>query len=232
MKPNSIPISSVLWLYLLTIVSQLANIVYEAYVNQSAILPLLLPSILFLTLLTVPALIIGFRLGPEIRLKHPETKNAFIFTLVSSVSLGVLLLLLRWALLPYLPENIPEYGFRGFIGGTLVSIGAAVGEEVWFRFGLMTLVLWLVKKTFKLDLISNRFALSVIIIIAFLFGLAHLPQLSAVGADTMFAIWATILGNIAVGVLYGWCFWRYGLYYAIIAHFSLDIVLHALPALF
>jgi len=232
MKPNSISIGSVFWLYLLTIVSQLANIVYEAYINQSAIVPLLLPSLLFLTLLTVPALIIGFRLGPEIRLKHPETKNAFIFTLVSSVSLGVLLLLLRWALLPYLPESIPEYGFRGFIGGTLVSIGAAVGEEVWFRFGLMTLVLWLVKKTFKLDLISNRFALSVIVVIAFLFGLAHLPQLSAVGADTMFAVWATILGNIAVGVLYGWCFWRYGLFYAIIAHFSLDIVLHALPALF
>ena len=241
MKRNSVSVLSIFTLYIVTIASQLANILYQAYVGQSPILPMLLPSIMLLTLLTVPAIIIGFRLGPELGLSifhshrscnDTEKRTALIFTLTSSVLLGILLLVLRWVLLPYLPETIPDYGFRGFIGGTLVSIGAAVGEEVWFRFGLMTVVLWLVKKVFKLDLIPAKLALTVIIIIAFLFGLAHLPQLTSVGADTQFAIWATILGNVAVGSLYGWCFWRYGLLYAIIAHFSLDIVLHALPALF
>jgi membrane protease YdiL (CAAX protease family) len=36
---------------------------------------------------------------------------------------------------------------------------------------------------------------------------------------------------VSVGVLYGWCYWRRGLLAAMVAHFSADIVLHALPAL-
>lgn len=229
-------------LYLLTIISQLANIAYEAYVNQNPILPLLLPSILFLSVLTVPALLIGFGLGRDLGLVPFDEQNAItqpstptnpmLFSVVSGVLLGALLLVLRWLLLPYLPDEIPAYGFRGFIGGVLVSFGAAVGEEVWFRFGLMTLVLWLTKKWFKLEQLSNQHALIVIILISVLFGLAHLPQLASFNADTQFAVWATILGNVAVGTLYGWCFWRFGLFYAILSHFVLDIVLHALPALF
>jgi hypothetical protein len=146
--------------------------------------------------------------------------------------LGLLLLGLREALLSYLPENIPEFGFRGFLGGVLVSIGGAVGEEIWFRFGLMTLMLWLVKKALKLNHLSNKVVLTVILLSGTLFGLAHLPQLASFDSATQFAVWATILGNLLASVLYGWCFWRYGLLYAIVAHFSLDVVLHAIPALF
>jgi hypothetical protein len=96
----------------------------------------------------------------------------------------------------------------------------------------MTLVLWLTKKIFKLSSLTNRHAFIVIVTIGFLFGLAHLPQLASFNADTQFAVWATIFGNVAVSILYGWCFWRFGLVSAIVAHFSVDIVLHALPAFF
>ena len=103
----------------------------------------------------------------------------------------------------------------------MVSISAAVGEEVWFRFGLMTLALWAAQKFVNNRSLTIKHVLPIIVGIGVLFGLAHLPQLASFGADTQFAVWATILGNISVSILFGWCFWRYGLVYAILAHFSL-----------
>jgi len=62
-------------------------------------------------------------------------------------------------------------------------------------------------------------------------GLVHLPQLMSYGAGSPFAIWATIIGNSLVGTMYGWCYWRRSFIAAVIAHFSVDLVIHALPAL-
>lgn len=152
--------------------------------------------------------------------------------MVSSIALGSVLLLLRYLLADYLPPELPEYGFRGVTGGLLVSIGAAIGEEVWFRFGLLTLLFYGYAKFSKTTQLSAFAGLSIITLVAVLFGAAHLPSLVSYNGATSFAVSATILGNVAVGILYGWSYWRYGLLMAITAHFSLDIVLHVIPALF
>jgi hypothetical protein len=154
--------------------------------------------------------------------------HPLVFPAVTGIILGFILLGVRQLSIPYLPEAIPEYGFRGVWGGLFVSIGAAIGEEIWFRFGLMTLLLWSTKRLFKLEQINHATAVTVITLTGIAFGAAHLPQLLAYGAGTNFAIWGTLLGNIAVSILYGWCFWRYGLLSAITAHFILDIVLPAI----
>jgi uncharacterized membrane protein len=227
-------------LFLSVIVSQLANIVYEKIKLGEEVSVVVLPSLLFLSVLTVPSLIIGFKLGGSLGLSlhkphksyaNCSVQSSILFPVVSSILLGVLLLAIRYISLPYLPEEIPQYGFRGVTGGLLVSLGAAIAEEVWFRFGLMTLLLWLFKRIFKLTELTIASVWCVMLVVAIAFGAAHLPQLIAYGAGSNFAIWGTMLGNIAVSFLYGWCFWRYGLLSAIIAHFCLDIVLHVLPAL-
>lgn len=226
-------------LYIITLASQLANQFYLAFEKDESFIDILLPSVIFLSVLTLPSLFIGFNLGRKLNLgiinfnndKGISSSNGITFSIWWGLLLGVFMLTLRWILEPYLPSEIPEYGFRGPISGFLLSIGAAIGEEVWFRFGLMTLILYGYTKLSKNTNISNTVAIAIILLVSFGFGLAHLPQLLSFGADTSFAIWATILGNVAVGALYGWCFWRYGLLSAIIAHFSLDIVLHVLPGL-
>jgi membrane protease YdiL (CAAX protease family) len=227
-------------LFVSVIVSQLSNIIYEKLQLGEEISVVIFPSLLFLSLLTIPSLLIGFKLGKSIglslnqpHLSYPRSSgyNSVLFAVVSSILLGIFLLVLRYFSLPYLPEQIPQYGFRGVTGGLLVSIGAAIGEEIWFRFGLMTLLLWLLKYLFKLRELTLTAIWSVMLIVAITFGTAHIPQLMAYGAGSNFAIWGTMLGNISVSFLYGWCYWRYGLMSAIIAHFCLDIVLHVLPAL-
>lgn len=42
---------------------------------------------------------------------------------------------------------------------------------------------------------------------------------------------ATMPGNTLVGIVCGWLFWQRGLIAAIVAHFSIDFVLHVLPAI-
>lgn len=228
-------------LFLLTVVAQLANIAYESFQNADPFIPKIVPSLLFLSFLTLPSLVVGLTLGRDLGLgffnnsksgQIQTLKHMLLVSIIAGIILGLLLLGMRAALLSYLPENIPQFGFRGFLGGMLVSLGGAVGEEIWFRFGLMTLMLWSVKKVLKLNHLSDKIVLSMILLSGVLFGMAHLPQLASFDSATQFAVWATILGNLLASVLYGWCFWRYGLLYAIIAHFSLDMVLHAFPALF
>jgi membrane protease YdiL (CAAX protease family) len=40
-----------------------------------------------------------------------------------------------------------------------------------------------------------------------------------------------MLGNTLVGIACGWLYWQRGLIAAILAHFSIDLVLHVVPAL-
>ena len=224
------------FLYLLTLVSQISFPFYHAVQLGENYLPQLLPSVAFLSILSLPSIAIGLMLGPKIGIGIVNAKAAdkaffgLMFALVTGVCLGGLLLLLRVWLSPFLPEELPDYGFRGVIGGVLVSLGAAVGEEVWFRFGLLTLVLFLIQK-WRNQTLSHFSVWAVFVTVAVLFGAAHLPQLVSYGAGSSFAIGATIAGNMVVSLLFSWCFWRYGLASAILAHFSVDIVLHSLSAI-
>ncbi|WP_100642384.1 CPBP family intramembrane glutamic endopeptidase [Alteromonas facilis] len=233
---SSIPVA--IALFIATLATQLAPLLVT---EQSVSLGLMLvQSVVFLSILTIPSLFIGFRLGKPLQLSivNPTVTSkaalraAVYRSVLYSVVIGVSLLALRWAVVDQLPDTMPEYGFRGPLGGFLVSLGAAVGEEVLFRFGIMTLLLWIAVKLFKTNRVTAPVAWTVILLVAFGFDLAHIPQVIANDAATSFAVWATILGNVVVGSLYGWCYWRYGLAIAMVAHFSVDIVLHVLPALF
>jgi hypothetical protein len=223
-------------LFLLTMAAQSCQLLYQYLSSQGSASFNVFATVLFLSGLTIPAILLGLKLGKPLNLgvlnDTARLSDGLKFAMVGAVLLASSLLALRWLLTPYLPAELPEYGFRGPLGGLLVSFGAAVGEEIWFRLGLMTLLLYLCSKTLATAPLSNKVAVSVIVLVAFGFGVAHLPYLNASGAADSAAIWATIIGNMGVSGLYGWCYWRYGLLSAIFAHFTVDIVLHMLPAFF
>lgn len=236
--------SQLLALFAVTVVTQMSNIAFQKLSNNEPFLPTVLPGLVFLSVLTIPALFIGLKLGSKVGLGLINKKsmgegcadngridNGLGFAVLAAIPLGLVMLALRWLLADSLPAELPEYGFRGPVGGLLVSVGAAVGEEIWFRFGLMTLLLFIVSKIRSSALDTHTIPVIIILVVGFGFGLAHIPSVIAYGAHTSFTVWATIGGNVAVAVLYGWCYWRYGLLSAITAHFSVDVVLHVLPAL-
>jgi hypothetical protein len=232
-------------LYGLTISAQLVSLAYGRIDGQQSFSSILLPSVMFLSVVTTPSILLGIGLGRQIRLggltltellsgepgRFRKAGNDAGLACVLGFALGGLLLLIRQLSAPYLPPEIPAYGHRGILGGLAVSLGAAVAEEVWFRFGLMTLLVWSVMRLLKVRKARSTVVWPIIVFSSVAFGMAHLPQLISYGAGSPFAIGGTVVGNTAVGILYGWCYWKRGLVTAMVAHFSVDIVIHVLPAL-
>ncbi|MCB1104411.1 MAG: CPBP family intramembrane metalloprotease [Opitutaceae bacterium] len=231
-------------LFGLTIAAQLVSLALGRINTELSFASMILPSVLALSVITLPTIWIGLKVGPKVGLGAPRLNalltgepgslkrlaEAVILAAVLGGALAGLLLVVRQVSMPYLPPEIPAYGHRGVIGGLAVSFGAAVAEEVWFRLGLVTFLVWGITRLRNKTTPSAAIVWTVIVVCAVVFGAAHLPQLIAYGAGSSFAIGGTVLGNTAVGILYGWCYWKRGLLAAMAAHFSVDFVLHVLPA--
>jgi membrane protease YdiL (CAAX protease family) len=121
----------------------------------------------------------------------------------------------------------------------LASFYGGISEEIQLRLFLLTLMVWLGSRIWR-DA-EGRPGLGVLwaatIVSALIFGLGHLPILSAsltaAGLSlTPILIASTLVANGIGGIALGWLYWSRGLESAMIAHFSADIVLHiVLPAL-
>jgi len=231
-------------LWALTLSAQLLGLAHGIAQDGRSVAPAILPSALALSLVTLPLVWLGLFLGPRTGLGaplligllegKPGTGSRLLRRALLACGLGLLfgaaMVGLRLLLSPYLPPDMPVLGFRGVLGGLLVSVAAGIGEEVWFRLGLMTLLVWSVSRLLRQTTPHPAVVWSVIIVTATAFGMAHLPQLASFDAATPFSIGGTILGNCLVGSLYGWLYWRHGLLAAMIGHFSVDLVIHVLPA--
>lgn len=232
-------------LVVLTVVAQLISLAFGRSNEDQHFSAIVLPSVLALSAVTLPLSGLGVVLGRQIGLGAPliaallskqpgsarQLRSDAGLAAVRGSALGGMLLLLRSIMQPYLPPELPVLGHRGVLGGLSVSLGAAVAEEVWFRLGLMTLLVWSVARLLGHREIRPVVAWTGIAMTSVGFGMAHLPQLISYGAASPFAIGGTIVGNSVVGVLYGWSYWRRSLVAAMTAHFAVDVVLHVLPAL-
>lgn len=226
----------------LTLGTQLASVAYTSGQKFSTIV---LPSTVALLVVTTPLATLGLWLGAKIGLgapllsallSHgPGAAQRLARDAVRAIGLGLVVGIFLWMLrivsVQFLPPELPELGHRGAIGGLLVSISAAIGEEVWLRLGVMTIFAWLFLRLLGQSELRPQVAWAAIVMAALVFGAIHLPQLAAAGAATPIGIAATVFGNTLVGIVCGWLFWQRGLIAAILAHFSVDLVLHVLPAL-
>lgn len=226
----------------LTLVTQLGSL---AYTFDGSFRSVVGPSALVLCAVTIPLAASGLILGQKIGLGAPLLTDLLNrvpgsgrklcsdawLSISLGLGLGILLLLLRFAVRPYLPPELPELGHRGVLGGLLVSISAAVGEEVWLRLGVMTILAWIFLRLLGRHKVAQVVGWSAVFVSAFAFAAMHLPQLASYGAANSVGIAATMLGNTLVGVLLGYLYWRRSLIAAMLAHFAVDLALHVLPAL-
>lgn len=119
----------------------------------------------------------------------------------------------------------PFYGFlAGFYGG--------IFEETMTRFFFMSLLLLLLKK-------SKMIGVWVAIVLsAFIFAVAHLPQMSMLVSESGLLEMSDLLVaraiflNFLPGIIFGWFYWKKGLGFSIVMHFMADIVLHVIVPLF
>lgn len=96
-----------------------------------------------------------------------------------------------------------------------------ITEEVLIRWGLMTLLVWIVWRVFerRLDKPSPISFVVAILVSSFVFGLGHLPvAILLLGEATTAVVLFVIAANSAFGIVAGYLYWKHGLESAMIAH--------------
>lgn len=93
-------------------------------------------------------------------------------------------------------------------------------EELMLRWGVMSLLVWIIWRVFQRGHGPVHVALVWVAIIfaAVLFGVGHLPALAGIVELTPLIVFRTIFLNALGGILFGWLYWRHNLEIAMVAH--------------
>lgn len=197
---------------------------------------MVLLGLFFLLVFILLVLFIGLMLGCKVGFGFINCKifeegcigGGLWFVVIVVILLGFCMFVLCWLLVDSLFVELFVYGFWGLVGGLLVSVGVVVGEEIWFCFGLMILLLYIVSKMCYFVLDIYIILIIIILVVGFGFGLVYIFSVVVYGVNILFVVWVIIGGNVVVVVLYGWCYWCYGLLFVIMVYFSVDVVLYVL----
>lgn len=192
-------------------------------------------NVLFAGLLSIVPVAAGFRFGQPLGIAWPPLRtrdgasrwfHGVARTLVHSVALGIASALA--ALGSSKMFTFPAGGtlkMPSRVAALLGSFGAGIREEIVFRFGLLTLVMW-VLVSLTHDRASHRRAFwAANVLAALAFGAIHLPQAGMFGTVNAAVITWILIGNGVVGLACGWLYWREGVVAAMICHTSADILL-------
>ncbi len=188
------------------------------------------PSILLLI-----AVLIGTLLYNKVKLQVPiiegflQQKEANAIDLLKSgviggliagglISLGTLISM------PFLPQEFIELGEQVKPSLAARFLYGGLTEEILMRFGLMTLVVWIVFKITKS--LNDKVYWGGILIAALIFALGHFPiAYNAVGNPSAVLLGYILVGNSIGGIVFGWLYWKKGLESAFVAHIFTHVVM-------
>ena len=205
---------------------------------QAALVPLRLFFSLLSNFVVLTAMAwLGLRIAYSLNLDSPWIRSRFHTETTlrpanwpQAALIGVVAALAAIAVQVTLPlpvESLNSNSSPEWWKGLLASFYGGIVEETMFRLFLMSLLVWLATRIWKP---SPAIYWSACVIAAILFGVAHLPNWSAISSAPVnpYIAASIIAANAVCGIAFGWLFWRRGLEHAIVAHFSTDIVLHVL----
>lgn len=115
------------------------------------------------------------------------------------------------------PQEFIELGSK--IKTTTIAriLYGGLTEEILMRFGIMTLVVWLIFKITKKLNYSTYW--TGILVASILFAVGHLPVVfNAIENPTTSLFAFVLIGNSIAGLFFGWLYWKKGLETAFIAH--------------
>jgi hypothetical protein len=195
------------------------------------------------TVLVGGAVLVGIVLAPKVGLSAPAAealaarqqalpalKSELIPGVLGGV-IGALAILLTHAVFrPLLTtetvERITRFGSLLPIPMRLLYGGLT--EEVLIRWGVMTLLVWVIWRLFQKQLTKPTSVCFVVAILvsSIAFGLGHLPIAVVVLPQiTLAVVLFVIIANSAFAVVAGYLYWKHGLESAMMAHVLCHIVL-------
>ncbi len=204
---------------------------------------LLLISVLQSVVLVAVAAFLGLLAGKQVGLGAPILQAAIegrpvmgliqamlLPSLLLGLAAGIVMLALEYG---YFRTRIPQAlsGMDGrlpFWKRVLACFYGGIDEEILLRLFVMSGLVWLLGLLWKSP--AGLPALGAFwlanILSALLFGAGHLPATAALTKLTPVVVTRALVLNGIPGLVCGYLFMRYGLEAAMLAHFSLDILIH------
>ena len=125
---------------------------------------------------------------------------------------------------PYLADEFLRINISSHPNLAVRFLYGGFTEEIIVRFGIMTFIIWLTYRLFKL--LKPVVYWIGILISSLIFALLHLPLLFALISDPSTSIISyIILANTLGGIVFGWLYWKRGLEMAMLAHMMTHVVL-------
>lgn len=148
------------------------------------------------------------------------TKSGSIGGVIAGILVVTIVLIFK-------PFMIDEYAqLTKSVKPTLANrlLYGGITEEIFLRFGLMTLIVWICAKIFKRQ--TSIIYWIGIFLSALLFAFGHFPVVfNSIETPSMVLLLYVLLGNTIGGLIFGWLYWQKGLESAFIAHMFTHIVL-------
>jgi hypothetical protein len=191
--------------------------------------------------LLAPASVAGILLGSKVGLgapiltglitRAPGTSKQIRESLAPSIIVGIAIAVPGLIAIFTLPKDAfgPGMANPTPFEWLLRSLSAALTEEIFFRFGLMTLFVWIIRSILKKTAIKKPSLWIGNFLAALIFAGAHLPNILSSGQPDWNIVILVIVFNSLAGLIMGWLFIRYGLISAILAHFVADFVQYVIP---
>ena len=194
----------------------------QSDVTSTRLILFLIVNISGITLVCFFGLLVSSRI--DLRVSHSDSfrlssflKTFFIVIFLASVVISLDYVLFTGIIL----ENVKSLG--GFASRLSLAYSAGIGEEIFFRLFILSVLIWAVR--WKISSIEQSAWIG-IIISALIFAAAHLPK-HASELTFLIACRSLLLNGIG-GIVFGWLFWKRGLAAAMVAHFSANAVLYIL----
>lgn len=160
--------------------------------------------------------------------------HLLLLSVSAGILTGVLITLGDMLFGLYLPELSLMNGQVALWKTLLAAFYGGIVEEILLRLFCLSLFVWILAKlTRTIEPVHNGAIMwTGIVLSSVVFGLGHLPITAALTAITPLVVFRAIVLNGIGGVVFGWLYWKKGLEYSMVAHFTADIVLLAvLPAI-
>lgn len=163
--------------------------------------------------------------SPNIKFSE-QLKYGIIVGLIA----GILIMVNSFLFAPAIPQEMNTLADKVQVT-FLVRFGyGGFTEELLMRFGLMTLVVWIISKIRRK--LSNPVYWSAIVFTSILFGLGHFPVIfKTVNDPSIFLLLHTLIGNSIGGLFCGWLYWKKGLEAAMIAHIFAHVAMVSITTL-
>lgn len=157
--------------------------------------------------------------------KPPYTyRSILLWGILGGIVAGILVVVVNYFFVPVLPVEYLEASGNFSMNIITRFLYGGVVEEIMMRFGLMTLLVWVLSKIFKI--LGNWMFWVANILAALLFAVGHFPALLALVPDPDIWLYLYILlANAMVGIIFGYMYMKRGLECAMIAHLMTHVVM-------